>query len=143
IRNFKKYDRVKIRKGEGSLLELNKLVKEYNIKKILIVTDQGIVSASLLDSLLKELDKLEVNYLIYDRTVPNPTIDNIEEAVHMYENNNCEGIIAFGGGSPIDCAKLTGARIAKPNKRIEKMKGLFKVLKTTPPLFVVPTTAGT
>src|SRR5699024_1239643 len=42
-----------------------------------------------------------------------------------------------------DCAKLTGARIAKPNKRIEKMKGLFKVLKTAPPLFVVPKTAGT
>src|SRR5699024_6932432 len=110
-------------KGEGSLLDLAKLVKEYNIKKILIVTDQGIVSASLLDSLLKELDKLEVNYFIYDRTVPNATIDNIEEAVHMYGNNNGDGIIAFGGGSPIDCAKLTGARIAKPYKRIEKMKG--------------------
>lgn len=84
-----------------------------------------------------------MNYFIYDKTVPNPTIDNIEEALQLYRTNSCQGIIAFGGGSPIDCAKGVGARLARPNKTIPQMKGILKVNKKMPPLFAVPTTAGT
>jgi alcohol dehydrogenase len=61
----------------------------------------------------------------------------------MYIENNCSGIIAFGGGSPMDCAKGVGARVVRPNKSISQMKGVLKVMKRLPPLFAVPTTAGT
>ena len=50
------------------------------------------------------MDKAGVEYVVYDGTQPNPTIENIEEAKDMYNNNGCQGIIAFGGGSPMDCA---------------------------------------
>jgi len=89
------------------------------------------------------LKKESVNYFIYDKTVPNPTIDNIEEALKIYNTNNCNGIVAFGGGSPIDCAKGVACRVARPQKTIAQMKGLLKVRKKLPLLIVIPTTAGT
>ncbi|MDD3947674.1 MAG: iron-containing alcohol dehydrogenase [Clostridia bacterium] len=129
--------------GENSILKLPSFIKEKNIDKVLIVTDKGLSALGLLDGLKEELTKAGVSYAYYDKTVPNPTIDNIEEALQMYHAEGCQGIIAFGGGSPMDCAKGVGARVARPNKPISKMKGNLKVLKKLPPLFAVPTTAGT
>ena len=85
----------------------------------------------------------KIKYFIYDETIPNPTITNIEDALKIYNENNCEAIIAFGGGSVMDCAKMVGARVAKPNKTIAKMKGLLKIRKQIPTLIAIPTTAGT
>ncbi|MDO0825905.1 iron-containing alcohol dehydrogenase [Desulfosporosinus nitroreducens] len=129
--------------GENSLNKLPKLIKSKGIDSVLIVTDKMIASLGLMDGLLKGLSNEGVDYLVYDRTVQNPTIDNIEEALQMYNANNCKGIVAFGGGSPIDCAKGVGARAARPKKSIPQMKGLFKVLKKIPPLVAIPTTSGT
>lgn len=112
-------------------------------REVLIVTDKGIVSLGLLNGLLQDLADTGIRYVVYDNTVPNPTIDNIEEALEAYKKEECQGIIAVGGGSSMDCAKGVGARIARFNKTIPKMKGQFKVLKKLPPLFAVPTTAGT
>lgn len=130
-------------RGENSLSKLPKLIKDKNLESVLIVTDQGITSFGLMDGFLKGLTAEGIHYFVYDKTVPNPTIDNIEDAYSIYKANQCQGIVAFGGGSPMDCAKAVGARVAKPNKSIPKMKGVFKVLKKIPPLFAIPTTAGT
>ena len=61
----------------------------------------------------------------------------------MYKENACEGIIAFGGGSPMDCAKGVGCRVARPGKTIPQMKGTLKVMKKLPVIFAIPTTSGT
>lgn len=61
----------------------------------------------------------------------------------MYVKNGCEGVIAFGGGSAMDCAKVASARVVKPNQSVRAMRGQLKVHKKLPPLFAVPTTAGT
>ncbi|WML39867.1 iron-containing alcohol dehydrogenase [Neobacillus sp. OS1-2] len=129
--------------GENSLKELPQLIKQNKIESVLIVTDQGIVAVGLMDEFLNNLRTEGIKFVIYDKTVPNPTIDNIEEAFQMYTSNHCKGIVAFGGGSPMDCAKGVGARAARPKKNIRKMKGVLKVLKKMPPLFAIPTTAGT
>ncbi|HBW39037.1 iron-containing alcohol dehydrogenase [Desulfosporosinus sp. BICA1-9] len=129
--------------GANSLKKLPKLIKSKGINSVLIVTDKIIASLGLLDELLKGLSVEGVDFVVYDRTVPNPTIDNIEEALQIYKANNCQGIVAFGGGSPMDCAKGVGARVARPRKTISQMKGVFKVLKKIPPLFAIPTTSGT
>jgi alcohol dehydrogenase class IV len=97
----------------------------------------------LADKLLSGLTERGIRFFIYDKTVANPTVDNIEEALAVYRANNCSGIIAFGGGSPLDCAKGVGARVARPDKSISRLRGVFRVGKSTPPLFAVPTTAGT
>lgn len=129
--------------GENSLAKLPMLIKNEGIQTVLIVTDTGIAATGLMDRFLEELQTEGVSFVIYDKTVPNPTIDNIEEALQVYKANHCQGIVAFGGGSPMDCAKGVGARLARPNKTIPQMKGILKVNKKMPPLFAVPTTAGT
>ncbi len=129
--------------GSGAILKLPSLIKEKGISRVLVVTDKGLMSLKLLDPLFEELKKQEIEYFIYDEVKPNPTISNIEDCKDVYINNKCEGIIAFGGGSPMDCAKGAAARIVKPNKTIPQMRGYLKINKKIPPFFAVPTTAGT
>ena len=129
--------------GAGTVKTLPSIIKAKGINNVLIVTDKGITKLGLYNSLVENLEKTGIKYSIYDGTQPNPTINNVNEAKAMYINNRCEAIIAFGGGSPMDCAKGVGARIARPDKPIPKMKGVLKVLRKLPPLFAIPTTAGT
>ncbi len=126
-----------------SVLEIKSVLKSNNISKVLLITDKGLKERNLTDTLEKDLSENEIECIVYDGTVPNPTIDCIEEAKQMYIENSCEGIIAFGGGSVMDCAKIVGARIVKPNQPVEKMKGLLKIRKKLPLLMAIPTTAGT
>lgn len=110
---------------------------------VLIVTDESLHGLGLLDKLKAVLDSEEIAYIIYDKTVANPTVANVEEARALYLDNACSAIIGFGGGSPMDCAKAVGARIAKPKKSIPRMKGILKIRKRLPLFIAVPTTAGT
>lgn len=129
--------------GAGSVLELPEFIKNKGINKVLVVTDGGLMGLHLLDPMFEKLKDAGMEYVIYDGVQPNPTIPNIEECKNMYIENGCEGIIAFGGGSPMDCAKAAGARVVKPNQSVRSMRGYLKVLKKLPPFFAVPTTAGT
>jgi alcohol dehydrogenase class IV len=129
--------------GEGSLSKLPDVVLSNGTDNVIIVTDRVLVSLGMIDSLLDGLRNKGIQYVVYDGTVPNPTIDNIEEALKLYKLNQCKGIIAFGGGSSMDCAKGIAARLAQPNKSIPQMKGVLKVLKAIPPLYAIPTTSGT
>ena len=130
-------------KGAGSVKKLAQVIKQNGHDSVLIVTDKGLMGLHLLDGLFGELDKCGVRYTVYDGVQPNPTIPNIEEAKKLYETNGCKAIIAFGGGSPMDCAKAAGARVTRPNKTVQKMRGTFGVMKKLPTLYAVPTTAGT
>lgn len=129
--------------GAGSILCLPEIIKNKGVKKVLIVTDKGLVTRHLLDPMFAKLDEAGVEYVIYDGVRPNPTITLIEECKDVYITNGCEGVIAFGGGSAMDCAKVAAARVVKPNQSVRDMRGQLKVHKKLPPLFAVPTTAGT
>lgn len=123
--------------------EIALLLIEKQCTKPLIVTDKGLSNLGLANPLKETLSKHGVEYAFFDETVPNPTTDNIHQAVELYKSSNCNSIIAFGGGSSMDCAKGVGAKIAKPNKSLAQMKGLLKVGKKLPLLIAIPTTAGT
>ena len=97
----------------------------------------------LLDSFFAACDAAGLKGVVYDGVEPNPSIENIEEARKLYVENKCDGIVAFGGGSAMDCAKAAGARVVKPRQSISQMGGTLRVLKRLPPIFAVPTTAGT
>lgn len=129
--------------GPGAIRQLPEFIRSKGLKKVLVVTDKGLMGIHLLDSLFEELDKAGVEYAVYDGTQPNPSIQNIEDARQLYLDNGCEGIIAFGGGSPMDCAKAAAARVTNPKTPVKKMRGTLKVWHKLPPLFAVPTTAGT
>ena len=129
--------------GPGSIRKLPEFIKSKGLNKVLIVTDKGLMGLHLLDSLFEELDKAGVEYVVYDGTQPNPSIENIEDARALYVDNNCQGVIAFGGGSPMDCAKAAAARVTNPKIPVRKMRGVLKLHHKLPPFFAVPTTAGT
>ena len=118
-------------------------LQDHKIKSVLLVTDKGIRGLGLTRQLEDEIKENNIALSVYDRTVANPTTANVEEAVAMYKEGGCQAIIAFGGGSAMDCAKATGARIVCPKKSLGKMKGVLKVGKKLPLLIAVPTTAGT
>jgi alcohol dehydrogenase class IV len=113
------------------------------VDDVFVVTDKGLVSAGLVQRLLDTLHESRISYTLYDEVQPNPTIQNVESGLKLYLANQCKGIVAFGGGSPMDCAKLIGARVTNPKHSVHAMKGMFKVRRRPPPLFAVPTTAGT
>jgi len=129
--------------GPGSIKKVPEILGNLKIKNVLIVTDAMLMKLGLLDGLLKAFDVSGCKYAVYDQTVPDPTVENVEEALEMYHQHGCKAIVAFGGGSPMDCAKIVGARVARPNKPIAKMKGVLKVIYKIPTLIAVPTTAGT
>ncbi len=118
-------------------------LKEHGVDNCILVTDKGIRGLGLTQPLEDCLKEAGIKCTVYDETVANPTIANVEAARELYVNNGCKGIIAFGGGSSMDCAKGVGARIARPNTSLKKMKGIMKVRKKLPLLIAVPTTAGT
>lgn len=127
----------------GSVKALPEVIRKKKCSNVLIITDAGIRKLGLLDRLETALTDTELLYTIYDKTVANPTTDNVAEAMELYLTNGCDCIIGFGGGSSMDCAKAVGARIARPHTPLSKMKGILKVRKKLPLLIAIPTTAGT
>ena len=129
--------------GAGSIKKLPEFVKSKGVGKVLIVTDSILHKIGLLDSLFAACDEAGLEYTLYDGAVVNPSIDCIEAAYKAYCDTGCQGFIAFGGGSSMDCAKAAAARVARPKKTIQQLGGTLKVHKKIPPFFAVPTTAGT
>ncbi len=126
-----------------SVNDLPQLFEEKGIKCVMLVTDASIRGLGITTPLEQTLLDHGITCIVYDKTVPNPTTTNVENARQMYIDNNCEALIGFGGGSSIDCAKAIGARIVKPNQSLAKMEGILKIHKKLPPLIAIPTTAGT
>ena len=122
---------------------LTEVFAECNSSAALIVTSAGSAKRGLIAPTEEALKKSNVKYAIYDKTQPNPTVANVEEAFKMYCQNGCDTVIAIGGGSAIDCAKGVAARAAYPKKELNKLAGVMKVLRSIPTLIAIPTTAGT
>lgn len=129
--------------GPGSIKNLAENIKVRGVRHMLVVTDKVLMDLKLPESLLESLKDHGIRYTVYDNVQPNPTIENVENGRKVYQKNNCDGIIGFGGGSAMDCAKIIGARVSNPYLSVRRMKGMFKVFLPIPPFFCVPTTAGT
>ena len=107
------------------------------------MTDKQIRAIGLTRPFEESCEQAGIQCIVYDETVANPTISNVEAARKRYVESNCQALLAVGGGSAMDCAKAAGARIVKPKKSIQQMKGILKIHARLPLLIAVPTTAGT
>ncbi|HHV13636.1 MAG TPA: iron-containing alcohol dehydrogenase [Clostridiales bacterium] len=99
---FLKWREPELIQGKNSILQLSGYLKKQHISRVLLVTDHQILSIGLMDSMLRDFKEKKIHAVIYDKTVPNPTIENIEEGLCLYHREKCEAIVAFGGGSPMD-----------------------------------------
>lgn len=127
----------------GSVNALPEIIEKNKCSRVLIITDPSIYSLGLTSRLEQVLKNAGIFYCVYSKTVANPTTANVDEALELYYENNCDSLIGFGGGSSMDCAKAAGARIAKPHQSLAQMKGILRVHKKLPLLIAIPTTAGT
>lgn len=129
--------------GPGSSKELCKKLAAEGITKVMIVTDEGLVKLGIVKGIQEALDASGVEHILFDGVVPDPTIEVIEAGLKVLLENDCKAVLAIGGGSSIDAAKVICARAKNQRKSIAKMAGLFRVTWGMLPLYAIPTTAGT
>lgn len=132
----------KILGGEDSFVKAVDFMSNNGVKRPLIVCDKAALERGALNPFFEKAQKV-LDYAVYDGVLPNPTVEQVEAGLAVYKEHKCDGILAFGGGSAMDCAKAVGARVVRPKKSVNQMKGLLKVGRKLPPFYAVPTTAGT
>ncbi len=127
--------------GSGARLLVGRYAKNFGARKILIVTDPHILASGLLSSVFNVLEDEQIDYVIYSDIKSNPTAVQVMEGANFYLNENCNFIVAVGGGSAMDCAKAIGI-VSSNKKEIYEFEGVDKVPIPSPPLICIPTTAG-
>ncbi len=132
----------KLISGENATTQVASQLDEMKVNTVFIVTDVLLIKLGIVEKLTNELTKANIHYHIFDQVTSDPTTGVIHLACTFYRKNTCDGIIAIGGGSVMDCAKALAASITK-NTDIKNLKGLFKIRKQVPTFIAIPTTAGT
>ena len=119
----------------------SRYAKNFGARKVLLVTDPGVLAAGWADEVHAQLRQAELECSVYSSVTSNPKTHEVMAGAELYERSGCNAIVAVGGGSPIDCAK--GIGIVCANKRdIVEFEGVDRVEYPIPPLICIPTTAG-
>ncbi|MCG8484272.1 MAG: iron-containing alcohol dehydrogenase, partial [Clostridia bacterium] len=129
----------KIRYGRGTIVLLQEELDSLKAKKIMIITDKGLVKTGLLK---KVMDNIKIEYIIFDEIEQNPKSNNVELAAKVAAENHVDCLVAFGGGSPIDAAKAVSV-LVKQGGKAKDYQGKGKIKEDCLPLLSIPTTAGT
>lgn len=133
----------KLIKEENSIFKSVSILKENNYKKPFIFVTNSIYKSEVFSNLIEQMSKNNLEYYVYNNIKADPSVKIVEETYYLYKENNCDSIIAIGGGSAIDLAKAVGILVTNKKKNISKYKGLLKVKKKIPFFIAIPTTAGT
>ena len=128
--------------GSGAIRELVTELKRLNVARPLIVTDQGIKGAGILDKVTTLLSENHIPFSVFDGVEENPSIETVVKGAGIYRDEKCTGFIAIGGGSPTDATKAIGIIVSNPGD-ITQYEGAGKVGKPIPPVIAIPTTYGT
>ena len=133
--------------GENRIKDLNNACKNLNIKKPLLVTDKGLSNSEIIKNSLNNLKDVGTEVELYSNVVGNPTGNNVNEGVKVYKKNNCDGVIAFGGGSGLDVGKaiafMSGQNLSLWDFEDVGDNWTKANSDNIPPIIAVPTTAGT
>jgi len=127
----------------GALSALGDEAKALGLRRPLIVTDQGLVKAGLLDEAKKPLQAKGLDVVVYAEVRANPGIALVDAGARYYKSEKCNGLIAIGGGSSIDTAKGIGVVAVHGGSIVQYEWGKDPIHSRIPPLIAVPTTAGT
>ncbi|MBE9540037.1 MAG: iron-containing alcohol dehydrogenase [Proteobacteria bacterium] len=128
--------------GPGAVKQLCDGIGHFGLKKIFMVTDKPLVELGLIDGAKQALEEGGVEVVVYDGVLPDPTFKIINEGLALLKSSQCDGVMAFGGGSSMDAGKIM-ALAAANNIAPEDLVGFGKAKLPTLPLFAIPTTAGT
>jgi len=129
--------------GAGTLYEVPKRLDEQDIHCVMVVTSPGFVRRGVIASFTRDLLVHGVTAAVFSDVNRDPDIACAEQVAAFFRSHGCEAIVAIGGGSVIDCAKVAGALVARPKKQVHDFVGSMKIGTPIPYLVAVPTTAGT
>jgi choline dehydrogenase len=133
-----------VKHAPGAITLLSDQVKALGSKRPMLVTDKGLVNAGLADEATKALKAGNVDYVLFDGVVANPPIELVDNAAALYKSEGCDGLIGFGGGSPMDTAKSIGVVAVNGGSILDfEWADPQPIKKRIPPLVCVPTTSGT
>lgn len=128
--------------GGGARYQLGSLAKELGGRRVLIVTDPGVVALGYVDEITSSLNAAGIDSFVFSNVQPDPTKQNVLDGYEVLKENDCDLIVALGGGSPIDTAKVI-AILPTNSADIATFVGLHKIPHAGLPLIAIPTTAGT
>jgi len=128
--------------GSGAIDMVDRYIHNFRSKKVMIVTDPGIIEAGWAGRIEKLLKDASIPYVLFHDTTPNPKDFEVINGAEIYMEEGCDIIVAIGGGSPMDCAKGIGI-VCTNGRHILEFEGVDEVPVPGPPLICIPTTAGT
>ncbi len=134
-----------VRLGAGTVKESGSLFQSAGAKKVLIVTDPGVVKAGLLKPVQESLGHSKIAYEVFAGIEPNPSDRSVMKGVQLYKKAGCDAILGVGGGSPLDASKAIQVMVSHPGE-IHEYYGpaaAVKIVNPRPYLVAVPTTSGT
>jgi len=128
--------------GSGSLGEICDSIGSQGVSRVLIVTDAVLNELGIVARVNDACRAAGVDAVVYDGVLPDPTFAQIEAGHARFLSGGCDAVLAVGGGSPMDAAKMIAA-MATNGGDLHKLEGKMRVRKRPAPLFAIPTTAGT
>lgn len=128
--------------GKNSIDNLSDILSRLNTKKVMIVTTHGRVKSEAFRRICDLLNVNNIELILWDKVQPEPTIEQVIENVDFARNQKIDAVIGFGGGSPIDTAKIVGALITN-KKDLHDYIGSELIEEESIPIIAIPTTAGT
>lgn len=128
--------------GAGSVGELAGAMQGTGVRRVLVVTDTVLREIGIVERVTAAVADMGIDIAVYDGVTPDPTFAQVQAGLDTYQRQACDGVLAIGGGSPIDAAKVIAAAATNGGDP-RKLSGKFRVRKPPAPLFAVPTTAGT
>ena len=128
--------------GIGARQLAGRYAKNLGGRKILVVSDPGVVKAGWTKDVTDSLEAAGLPFVLFTGVTPNPKAEEVMAGVAVYRAEHCDALVAVGGGSPIDCAKGIGI-VSSNRKHILEFEGVDMVKSPMPPLICIPTTGGT
>ncbi|MFT6352633.1 MAG: alcohol dehydrogenase class IV [Neptuniibacter pectenicola] len=142
ISNLRKFVSPEIIFGVGARKSVANYARTFGARKVLVVSDPGVVAAGWLDEICNLLSEADIEYTTFTDVSPNPRANEVMNGAQVYQEAQCNVIVAIGGGSPMDCAKGIGI-VSANGKHILDYEGIDTIHLPIPPLIFIPTTAGT
>jgi alcohol dehydrogenase class IV len=128
--------------GPGSVAAIGDLAQELGVGRVLVVTDVGVSRAGICARVMAALTGAGVDVTVFDAVEPNPSMETVAKAWTLYRESGRDGVVAVGGGSPIDAAKAVATLATNPGQ-LSAYIGVGKISQALAPLLAVPTTVGT
>lgn len=127
--------------GEGALELAGRYAANLSARKVFLVTDPGVIRAGWSRKVEDSLAQAGLPFIPFSDITPNPKDTEVMAGAKLYLEENCDVIVAVGGGSPMDCAKGIGV-VASNGQNILQFEGVDRIENPCPPLICIPTTAG-